>query len=267
MNNIFIIQAQRYYHLVALKGSRSLLKKQFFIDWRINEVENFKVEKDFNLVQLSILTDTRYHAGEFDYSLNKDNKPPYKYDFILIENSKNDILILCLPFKNLMKNICFELELNYEILSQSNFLKVDMNKLIKSNTGHTDYIFKNNHFYFGGIFLSMAGDSYLSTVKLEGDKPLDSEIYKDYFINKINKLECKLEKCILKCSVELVQDSQISNARSSIHFDKYGNYKLYIHANGANLITIPALFDFLHDINCIIETPNNPVNYINSEEL
>jgi hypothetical protein len=266
MKEINIIQHQRYFHLVALKGSRAIIKKQFFKDWRINEVERFEFNSGCIITQMSVITDYRYYGGETDYSLGGDNNPPFKYDVILVEYPKIEITILCLPFKNLAKNISFDLESKYNILSNSSFIKVDMEKLININDDYTDYYYNSNHFFFGGIFLSVSGDSYLSTVKLEGDKPLDSEIYKDYFKERINNHECKLEKCIVKCRIEINEDDQAIKAKSSIHIDKYGNYKLYIHTNGKNLITIPVLFEYLSDISCLLDTPYNPVNHINSEE-
>jgi len=184
----------------------------------------------------------------------------------LIEFPKIDIFILCLPFKRLTKDIIIDLESKYNILSNSNFLKVDMGKLIHADENHTDYYFNQNHFFFGGVYLTIAGDLFLSTVKLEGDKPLDSDIYKDYFKERIKNNECRLEKCILKCKTEVKEDDKTTKATASIHIDKFGNYKIYVHTKGKNLITIPAIFEFLASLDCLIETPNNPVYHIKNEE-
>ena len=266
MEEINIIQPQRYFHLIAFRGSMSIIKKQFFKDWRIKEVEKHEFEAGFSITQMSILTDFKYYAGETDYSLYGNNMAPYKYDTIIIDFPKIEAIVLCLPFKNLAKAMSFDLESKYKILNNSNFLKVDMSKLIEMDDGYTDYYHNSNHFFFGGVFLSVSGDSYISTVKLEGDKPLDSDIYKDYFKERMNSHQCKLEKCIIKCRIELTEDSKKSKAKSSIHIDKFGNYKIYVHTLGRNLISIPALFEFLVNIDCLLETPYNPVNHIYNEE-
>jgi|JI61114BRNA_FD_contig_31_143278_length_1005_multi_4_in_0_out_0_2 hypothetical protein len=266
MQNFNLKLSQRYYHIVALKGSTDLISKNILLKIKMELVEKIKYNSDCVVKLLSFTTDHQYYRGELDNSIGENSNPPYRYDIVIIEHKSVNISILCFPFKKLAVDIVTLLVSKYNILNKSNFFKVDMSNLIKSYNKHTDLYFNNNHFFLGGVFLTISGDSFLSTVKLEGDKPLESHIYKEYFKDRLKTNSCRLEKCILKCKPDLNQIDAIK-AFSSIHIDKFGNYKLYMQSKGKNLLTVQASFEFLNNLNCLLETPNNPVSHILKEDL
>ena len=97
---------------------------------------------------------------------------------------------------------------------------------------------------------------------LSGDKPLESDLYKNYFEDKFKTDECHLEGGILKSRVNLSNSEKSYQVVSSSHIDKYGNYKIYIHDKGNNMMAIPAIFEFLNHHECFEPTPKNPVLHI-----
>ncbi|MDR0605681.1 MAG: hypothetical protein LBG80_15395 [Bacteroidales bacterium] len=264
MENFDLKQTQRYYHLIALKGNQDIIKKKFFNDWQIKKIATYNVEGDYSISQMALTSNYQYYQGEADNSLNGNNSAPFVFDIIIIECTKIDIIILCLPFKKMTVDIITSLLSTYNILVNSYFIKTDLHKLIHANDDYTDLVYNQNHFFLGGVFFSIKGDSFLSTVKLVGDKPLDSDIYKEYF--KENLSNFGLEKSIVKCKVEANTDDRLVKLSSTFHIDKFGNYKFYIQSKGRNLLTIPAIFDFLYSINCLVEASNNPVIHLKKEE-
>jgi hypothetical protein len=267
MKNLAINQLRRYYHLIAISTSENVLSKAFMKFWKIKEKNSFEYNNNTLITKYIILSDNIYYRGEVDYSYNKDNNPPFAFDIISIVDNKTNFQILCFPFKRLAKDIIISLVENNNLLVKSDFIKVNMNQLIHANDIQTDFIYKNSYFFFAGVYLTVSGDSYLTTVKLEGDKPLDSDLYKAYFKTKIKNNECKLEKCIIKCKSSTKINNEEYNTISTVHIDKFGNYKLYLNSTGSNILTIPALFGFLRQLKGLISTSNNPVNHINSNEL
>jgi hypothetical protein len=137
-----------------------------------------------------------------------------------------------------------------------------MTKLIQAHESETDQTYDHSLFYLVGVDLAVSGDRYLSTVKLQGDKPLESDIYVKYFKK---QADSHLEKCTMKCKVS--QDPEIPRVVSSFHIDKFGNFKLYVHSGGRNLITLPTIFEFLASIDCLTQTPTPPtLNSLEEED-
>lgn len=259
MENIDLIQSQRYFHFICLKGNKNVIKRAFFDKWNIKESVKIKIDSNYWLYKMTFTSNYQYYKGEFDNSLKKNNNPPFIFDIILIDFFALGITAIGFPFKKMTIDLVFSLVSDYKVLANSNFIKIDMNKLIKANDKHTDIYHNENHFFLGGVYLSISGNSFLSTVKLVGDKPLDSEIYINYFKQSLLNKNSHLDKCILKCKSNI-------KINSTIHIDKFGNYKLYVQNMGKNLLTLPAIFEFLNSINCFVETPINPVNHILEEE-
>ncbi|HUN17685.1 MAG TPA: hypothetical protein PK622_12760 [Saprospiraceae bacterium] len=259
MYNLDLSQTQRYYHFVCLKGNKSIIKKTFFSSWNIKEKNRLKIDNGCILYNYSMISNYQYYKGEVDNSLNRNNKPPYVFDIILLDYSSIDITILGFPYKKMTIDLITSLIQDHKILVNSNFLKINMDNLIHAYDKHTDIYHNENHLFLGGVFLSITGNSFLSTVKLIGDKPLDSEIYINYFKKNLLSKKSHLDKCILKCKTNL-------KTNSSLHIDKFGNYKLYVQNMGKSLLTLPSIFEFLHSIESFIETPNNPVYHILEEE-
>lgn len=257
---IDLIQTQRYYHIVALKGTKSIIDKGFYKQWKISPPKKVFDINDCIVSKMSLESDYPYYRGESDYSLNGNKQPPYIFDIILIEYTKLGIFILCFPFKKLAVDLVGSLVSDFNIRKNSNFIKADLTKFVHSNEDETDIYFNKNYFFLGGIFLSIKGDSFLSTVKLVGDKPLESDIYKTYFKNRIKQFG--VEKVIVKCKTS----ESYNKVSSSIHIDKFGNYRLYVQNQGKNIFGIIATFELLSNFDCLLETPNNPTTLIQDEQ-
>ncbi len=262
-----LINPQRYFHLVAIKSETDILKNESLL-----KELGFKIEKNYDeideieILQLSIISNIPFYRGEQDFSVKGNNMAPFKYDSMLINLVKLKISILCLPFKLLTKVVIESLINNHKLLSKNTFVKVDLDKLIKSNDEHTDYVDNDISYFFSSVNLTLTEESALSSVKLDGDKPLDSMLYKSIFKEKILEGKCKLEKCILKSSTSISNKPNIPNTKSAMHVDKYGNYKFYMHSTGNNITTVPLVFEHINKMECLIETPINPVNNLKEDK-
>ncbi len=256
----------RYYHFVALSGGKDVLKKDFLKAHRITENGSQKIDTNCIIYQFNYESDKQYYRPEM--ISNPRAKGPFNFDLLLIEQPQSGIVLLGFPFRSMTLILMSSLEKDYRVLSKSNFIKPDLLKLIRANHRRTDLYFNDNHYWLGGVFISLTGDSFLSNVKLAGDKPLDSDIYKNYFKEKLSKEGTKsgLEKCLLKSKVPLDKDVKDVTVTSTIHIDKFGNYKIYVQNKGKNLVSMPATFDFLKNLECLVQTPKNPVFHISTEE-
>ncbi len=261
-----LINSQRYFHVIAFKNENNFFNNSLLKKLNITVEKTFEDISNVEIKQMSIVSSIPFYRGEQDFSLHGDGKAPFKYDMVLINLNKLNISLVCFPFKYLTKIIIKSLVQDYNILSKNNFIKIDLNNFIKSNQDHTDYYGDDITYFFSSINLVLTEESSLSSVKLVGDKPLDSSLYKNIFKDKINDDKCKLEKCVVKSNTSVSEQEVIPKTKSAIHIDSFGNYKIYIHSTGKNIITIPLLFKHINDLNCLIETPINPVNNLKDEE-
>jgi hypothetical protein len=261
MLNFDLKQTQRYYHFVAFKGDSSVIKSRFFSDWKAKAIDEYDTDENCIVRQFTVTSDFQYNQSELARTVERD-KGPFVFDLVIIECRFNNTLVMCFPFKQLAVDIVTALVSTYKILSQSCFLRIDLHKLIHANDDSTDLYHDQNHFFMGGIAFSLQNSS-LSTVKLAGDKPLDSDIYKDYFKERLNNFG--LEKTIMKCEVGATTDNRAVKLTSAIHIDKFGNFKFYLQNKGRNLLTVPAMFDLLSRLECTVETTVNPIIHIIKE--
>lgn len=260
-------QTQRYYHFVVLKGSGKRIGAGFFNRARIKKRKAIALDSGSTMQPLYVTSDYQYYRGSEDYSESGNGLAPFVFEAILFDCPNLDITILGFPFKKLTVDMVRLLVSDFGILAGGNFVKADMASLIRANDEYTDLYFHEDHYFLAGVYLSISGDSFLSTVKMEGDKPLDSDIYKNYFKPKIESNECHLEKCILKGRIDLKPKGESIKVLSTIHMDKFGNYKLYVHSQGKNLASVPSIFEFLDNFGCLVETPNNPTLHIHDDNL
>lgn len=267
MMDIQLNYTQRYYHFIAFEGSKEIIKKSFFNEWSVKEQSRAKLKNSCVIYHYSIKVVSTYFRGDFN-NPNRAIIDPNISDFLIIDYPLLNIVVLGFPFRRQTVDLVKSLINDHSILSKSNFIKVDMNSLIKANNKHTDLFHNENHFWLGGVFINITGDSFLSTVKLTGDKPLDSDIYRNYFKEKLNRKDKKsgVERCILKSKVGITNDDTEYQVSSSIHIDKFGNYKLYLQTKARNLLSIPSTFDFLSSLDCLTSTPRNPVEFIENDD-
>ncbi|MGZ5483668.1 MAG: hypothetical protein ACXWID_17000 [Pyrinomonadaceae bacterium] len=254
---------QRYFHFVALTGSaRDRIRSRFYTDQRIDREKPIKISADASVQKLRVESQYQYYRGFLD-----NNDPDQLiFDGVLFNHTRLGISLLGFPFKKMIADMVSRLVHKFNLPSTGNFVNVDMRKFIEAHENDSDQSYAHSQFFLAGVDLMLYGDRYLSTVKLQGDKPLESDLYIEYFKDKIHENESRLEKCTMKCKIS--EDSQPDSPRiiSSFHIDKFGNFKIYVHSDGRNLMTLPRIFDFLDSIGCLSETPHPPTMNISEEE-
>lgn len=248
-------QTQRYFHFVALTGSATdRIRSRFYADQNIERGKPFEVAPRCTLQRLRVKSDYQYHRGILD-----DNDPDQLiFDGVLYNHKGLDVSLLGFPFKKMIANMVTRLVNKFNLQSTGDFMNVDMAKLILTHETESDQSYGQSQFYLAGVDLIVKGDRYLSTVKLQGDKPLESDLYIKYFKPLVHKGDSRLEKCTMKCKVSSNSQPELPRVVSSLHIDKFGNFKLYVHSDGRNLITLPPIFEFLKSIDCLGTTPYAP---------
>jgi len=262
-----LISSQRYYHLIAFKFETKYSTQNYWKDCGISSKKNnfpLHDNSEFRIEQERIVTNIPYYNGERDYSVNGDGKEPYHYDLFVIELKKLNIFVFGFPFKFLAKTILKNLIDNKKLITKGSFVKPLLDKLIKLNS-NTDFVDTSFAYHFSGLELMLTGDTNITSVNLDGDRPLDSPLYKNVFKKLIEGDECKLEKCSLKCETLKDDSRSIPKTRGNIHLDLAGNYKLYIHGSGNNIFTIPFIFSVLKKTKCLDNTLINPINNLTDE--
>lgn len=252
-------QTQRYFHFVALSGSPAdRIRNGFYADQKIKRARPEKIGKSSTLQLLSVRSDYQYFRGVLD-----DEPDRLVFDGILLEHKDLNLSLLGFPFKKMMADMVSRLINKFDLQSSGNFVNVNMGKLILEHEKEPDQSYGNSEFFLAGVDLAVSGDRYLSTVKLQGDRPLESELYTEYFKPKVHKQNSRLQRCTMKCKVS--RDSQ-PRVVSAIHIDKFGNFKLYVHANSRNIEALPEIFEFLDSIGCLSRTPHAPTMNIFEED-
>jgi hypothetical protein len=267
MENLNFIASQRYFHVIAFNGASKAFNKKILNSINVTERTNLKDIKFDNILlkRFKISSGKPYHTGSEDFSFDNNGVAPFIYDFLLLELLKEKITFLCFPFKKLSKDVITELLLKQSLLKYGKFLKVDLNKLLKEDTP-TNYLTENISYFFNSVELGLLGELDLSTVKLEGDKPLNSSLYKEVFKEKIFSDSVRVEKLGLKSNSAISTNDSIPKVNSSIHFDNYGNYKIYVQSSCENIITVPLIFSSLIERDCLVETSNNPTLALSKNE-
>jgi len=256
---------KRYFHLITFKSDKKYSAINFLQDIgaTIKETSQFSIDFSFTIYQSEIISNVPYYNGDKDYSLNKDGQPPYKYDLFAVHMFSMNMFVIAFPFKHLAKTSLNNLIETKKIMSKGSFVKCDINKLLIENS-ENDLSDENFTSYFSGLDLTLTGDEKLSSVNLDGDKPLQSNLYKQVFSKIVDSRKCHLERCSLQCRL-INQVENIPKAKANIHVDLFGNYKMYVHGSGKNIFTIPYLFTLLSFKECLKLTLSNPIDRLQDE--
>lgn len=283
-----IFVEQKYYHFVVLKeklngGFTTLLKK-------IKELStdpNPKVELEYS-VPLKLIPfvtsenftyEINYEEEKGDQIKNSDSyvykREEYRpvsfcYDIWHYKINENGInaLILLSPFAGLLKYI-FKNIGEDEVDQLCSFYRADINKFIGLIAG--DNLLDLKHLTTLGISnleISFKGDDCLTSMKLTGRNPLNSQTYTQiknagYLTsapddNNHNKEDKTLKNNRLILNGQLLHKNA-TRMRAKIHVDKFGSFKVYIHAGFKNMSLIPVVFKELSQLNCVEEVNINPV--------
>jgi hypothetical protein len=259
---------QRYYYIVALQFQKddnyNLTKywKDCANENPVEKIQSYKFE-NYEVSHSRYITSYPYYTGDKkDYSINDNKKAPYSFDLFAIHIQQSNIMILAFPFRLLAMKVIARL-LDKKILKRSSFIKPILTNLLKVNH-EVQFQGKKFSSHFSAVELTLTGIVNLSSVSLTGDKPLESTIYQKVFKLLIEKEKGKLDKCALNFSTDEPQPGY-PKSKANIHLDHFGNYRLYIHSTGNNLLTLPALFNLLENYDSCDMTSNNPLERLANE--
>lgn len=263
------VTAKRYYYLVAFKRDNFFSIKNFYNNCGFERSSHFHSSHEFNDFRIDhqrIISNEPFHIGDRDFSIENNGKPPYNYDLFVVEIKKLNILIFGFPFKLLALTITNKLINDYNLLLNGSFVKLNLDKLVK-NYHNSDFITDFISVKFTGIEFTYIGDPKLSGVHLVGDNPLRSNLYKNVFVDLLNDNLCKIECCNLKCDTFKKEELDIPKTKSNMYVDLFGNFKIYLHGSGNNILTIPWIFDLFNENDCMITTLSNPINKLKDDQL
>jgi len=262
------LTGKRYFHVVGYQNSKYSMQT-YWKDCKVlrKNVEVSYESSDFLIEHGNFITKYSYHNenGKEDFSINKDKTSPFKYDLFAIELKKEKLLIFVYPFKSIASLMLERASENNLLFNRGKFMKPNLNRLIKLANKEPEFSTANFMTHFAGVELVLTTETNISSVNLEGDKPLDSNLYKSVFLEKVENDLCLLDRCTLKCETQPDENSDVPKTKSIIHLDLFGNYKLYIHASGRNIFTIPFLFRTLSKNKSLIETSLNPIQKLIDE--
>jgi hypothetical protein len=251
---------KRHFHFIALKFYSSYSIQEYWQDCGVEENpstdysfedENFIIEKK------SLIDDFPYFTGTKDYSVNRNNTHPYRYDLIAIKIKNQNILALGYPFSFLAKKITFLLVNNKNYLTRSTFIKVNLRELIKQKA--ISFNVSSYRWNFLSLNIRLVNDHNLNSIELKGDCLNDSPYFKTYFKNKIISESLAIRSCQICCTIFDTEDDLIPQTKGNIYFNDYGNFRLYVHGSGINIFVIPFLLDDLYMLNCMQMIPSNPL--------
>jgi len=260
--------SQRYFYIVGFKYKAEVNLNKVCKSLKVRIKKTFKHSNDklrYNIWNLLILSNDQYFSGKQDFSENNDGKAPYVYDTILIELKQSNTVLFMFPSKLLGLKMVSKLMSGNEYLSKGKFIKPDIHKLVKSIKSK-DIISTHFSAHLSSVGLKLNDDIELSRIKLEGDRPLNTTLYKETFLKLINKDEYLADLCSVKIDLEENHLSELPNTTASINMDSYGNFKCYIHSSGLNLHSFPLMLGFLNEKKCIEQTSLNPMNKISEDD-
>lgn len=261
--------SKRYFHMVAFKFSSKFSLKSYWKDCNsgisTNSFLNFD-NQDVRIEHSRITSNVQYYFGENDYSESGTNTAPFNYDLIAIELKKHNIFIFGFPFKLLAKDIIRKLVEDKKYKTKGAFLKPSLDKLVK-DTNSQDFGDDWANFYFSSLSMIITGDTNITSIDFEGDKPLESLLYKKHFRKMIEEDLSKIERGVIKCETETALPDNIPKTRANIHLDHYGNFRMYVHGTAKNLFTVPFLFKILNEYKCLQTTLTNPLINLSDEQI
>jgi len=252
MKEIKLSEFQKVCHFIVFEGRKEAIPKGFYTDWGIHE----KMTVSYHEATITQL--------QFSNTLNFFPKAGTEttYDIIVIEFPTINITAIGFPVKYFAAKMTNDLVGLYRLQEKRNFITVNFPELIQRMEERSDILHNDNQYSLGGVFLLLTGDMFLSTVRLIGKKPLESDIYTSYFKNELNSQVKKIgtEKVILKGAITSIDNATLQyRGTSSMHIDKFGNYKFYIQKQGQNLLSVIEIFNMLKDKNCLISRSQKPI--------
>ena len=277
MLNRDILVDQRYFHLVLLRETRMYPLP----DYWAHVGNTSRVLEESHAKQTSVILEHRrlessvlYSRGSLVSSLSasNDGRPPYHYDLFAMKYSVQTTTYLAFlyPFAALGRDLLNRLAAQHGLRDRCDFQKANLRSIVEAG----EYVEQRGEWSATIVGLEVMdwGDTSLKSLRIEGEKPLESALYKHYLSGPIHDNKSILQHCSLRFEVFQPTDlltaafAKQRAARAVIHINKFGALKFYLHLNGQNLITIPYLVQRLHELDCLLRAPENPLNRAGEQE-
>ena len=183
------------------------------------------------------------HEGLEEIIVDRNGDKVYRYNMYIgsIVVNESLICIIAVPF-TIMAIELFQF-FNKAIRGHNNLY-------VKVNIGSVIAAVKNGQSLDGDIKLTrldleIEGDSPAKTAVLGGTDVPNSLTF-DCIISSLKDLEIRYRKC------KITYDNK-TGKKIVIDVDRFGNYSIPLHSNGKNLPNLLTVFNYLYDINGIVE--------------
>lgn len=261
--------AGRYFHVIVFKFDSKYSLRSFWRDCRVEvktSVSSMYEDEEIIIEKQSFVSPIQYYFGESDYSLLQNKAAPFSYDLFAIQIKGQDIFIVGFPFKSLARDVVKSLIVEKRYKTKGSFLKPNLGKVLKDTDSQN---FGNGIISCSFSWLSMVitGDTNITSINLGGDYPLESALYRKNFKRMIDENISTPENGIIRCELSGLSEGKLPNTRANIHLDNYGNFKLYLHASGKNIFTLPFLILTLKSLKCLTSTITNPLISLKDEQI
>jgi len=257
MEEFKLSKFQKVCHFIVFEGSKEAIPSSFYKEWGMHEKAKMTLDKD-TITQFQFYSTLNFFPKE-EITKLQDNVNQYAYDVIIIEFPLFNVTAIGFPVRFFAVEMTNSLVNFHQLQLKRNFVSVNLISLIQFIEKSEIFLYDDDIYSLGGVFLLLTSDNFLSTVRLIGKNPLESEIYIDYFKEKLiskNQKGIGIEKIILKSKNETIDKSR---GTSSMHIDKYGNFKFFIQRQGNNILSVIKIFHMLNDKDCFISRPHKPL--------
>ncbi len=255
---------KRYYHFIVL---RKIEKYSFSEFWNnigsiftgVHYSKNISF-KNFEIQHKRLKSNTLFARGALfkEISLNKDGNPPYLYDLFAIKTSilSDEFYLLIFPFSAMARIVIDNLITKHLLRKMCDIITARVPSIILTEDLNIDEEIDTS---VVSLDIVIKDDNNLSLLKIGGDSPLNSDLFKNHVLNNINEKYFNPYKCGLSCGLSYSDDSLSHSIRSRVHMDIFGNFKFYIHIDGKNLIVLPFFIKRLISIDCLNTVSLNPL--------
>lgn len=276
-SQIKILLDQRYYSFVLMKELKKYSIERYWE--KISTIYNLRNKSDISfsenciIYKAQILTNDQFVKGALlnSISLNKDGKPPYCYDLIVVEViEKSDTYYAFLfPILNLAKTLLGHLLKDDSILKFMDFQKVQLAMMLDE----PELLIDNNVYPVVSRIINMrmnvASETTISVVNIKGDAPIKSIFYNDVIKQNLSLKNFLIEYCGFLCELDLQLSESIyksnSKLRARIGADDFGNFKIYLQSNGVNIYIVPYFVRMLISRQSLKSVYVNPLNRVKEE--
>lgn len=276
-SQIKILLDQRYYSFVLMKEFKKYNIEKYWAKisalYDIKNKYNISFAENCKIHKAQIITNDQFVKGALlnSISLQKDGKPPYCYDLIVVEVlEKSDTYYAFLfPVLILAKTLLECLLKDDSILKCMDFQKAQLGTMLDE----TDLLIDNNVYPMVSRIINMrmnvSSETTISVVNIKGDAPIKSIFYNDAIKQNISLKNFLIEYCGFLCELDLQLSEGMkikSKLRARIGADDFGNFKIYLQSNGINIYVVSYFVKMLISRQSLKSVFVNPLNRIREED-